>query len=107
VGDARVAELRDAPEQLLVVERLAQLLGRPEEQGEPGARALGLAAGFALSLRCDRLLGDVACDVDDELDAAVGGEDRRRAERDPMLPVVRFGTGADDARALGAAQRLR
>ena len=107
VGDARDDELRHAPEQLLVVERLAQLLRRLEEQSEPGARALGLAAGFALSLRCDRLLGDVACDVDDELDAAVGGEDRRRAERDPMLPVVRFGADADDARALGAAQRLR
>src|SRR5205807_9588926 len=51
VGDARDDEFRHAPEQLLVVERLAQLLRRLEEQREPGARALGLSAGFALSLR--------------------------------------------------------
>ena len=42
VGDARDDELRHAPQELLVVERLGQLLGRLEQEREPGTRSFGL-----------------------------------------------------------------
>ena len=47
VGDARNDELRHPPQQLLVVERLGQLLRRLEQEREPGARRLGLVLGLA------------------------------------------------------------
>ena len=100
VGDPGDDELRHPPEQLLVVERLRQLLRRLEEEREPGARALGLAPG-------GDFLRDVARDVDDELDAAVRREHGRGAQREPALPAARARTDADDGRALRAVQRLR
>src|SRR5205823_13783855 len=58
VGNARDDELRHSPEQLLVVERLAQALRRLEQQSEPRARRLGLAPRFPLPPRGERLLRD-------------------------------------------------
>src|SRR5205814_2045382 len=100
VGDPGDDELRHPPEQLLVVERLRQLLRRLEEEREPGARALGLAPG-------GDFLRYVARDVDDELDAAVRREHGRGAQREPALPAARARADADDGRALRAGERLR
>ena len=99
VGDPGNDELRHPPEQVLVVERLAQLLRRLEEKCEPGARGLGLTPGV-------RLLRDVPGDVDDELDAAVRREHGSRAERQPPLPRAGARAHPDHGRALGAGQRL-
>ena len=46
VGDPRHDELRHLPQELLVVEGLAQLLRRLEQQRQPCARGLGLVPGI-------------------------------------------------------------
>ena len=100
VGDPRDDEPRHPAEQLLVVERPAQLLRRLEQEREACARPFGLAPRRGL-------LRDVARDVDDELDGAVLGEDGRRAEREPVLPAARARTDPDHCRALDAVERPR
>ena len=100
VGDSRDDEPRHPAEQLLVVERPAQVLRRLEQECEACSRPFGLTPRRGL-------LRDVACDVDDELDGAVLGEDGRRAKREPVLPAARARTDPDHGRALDAVQRLR
>ena len=72
VGDARDDELRHASQQLLVVERLGQLLRRLEQEREPRARALGLVL-YLRSL-------DDGCEV---------VRDRPREKHLAVAPVVR------------------
>ena len=72
VGDARNDELGHAPQELLVVERLGQLLRRLEQEREPGTRPFG----FVLRLRPL----DHRCEV-------VG--DRPREQHFALTPAVR------------------
>ena len=107
VGDAGHDELGHAAKKLLEVERPDEALCRLEQQREPRPGPLGFGLRGRLALRGERVLRDVARDVDDELDAAVGRKDRRRAQREPAFPVAAAGPDVDDCGVLGAGQRLR
>ena len=97
-GELRHRERRDRSDRLLPVERGDEELARAREEAD-----LLLAAQPALL--GEPLGGDVAGDVDDELDRAVGAEDGVRPHVEPPLLAGLAVAAEDDPRPLLAGVR--